>query len=113
MPRKNLTPSSAPAAVADLARQLGGNVAVARRRRRLRQLDLATKAGITRATLGRIEAGALGTALGAYLATLWALGLEGDVARLASPEADSEGVALAAARLGRRVRPVRQLSDDF
>jgi hypothetical protein len=44
---------------------------------------------------------------------LWALGLEGQVRQIASPDTDHEGATLEAARLGRRVRASRRLSDDF
>jgi transcriptional regulator with XRE-family HTH domain len=93
--------------------QLGANIATARLRRRMRQEDLAAKAGITRATLAAIEQGKLGTGIGAYVAVLWALGLHGDVAHLAAPARDAEGSTLEAARLVERARPSRSLDDDF
>lgn len=113
MPLKHLTASSSPAAVAELTRQLGANIALARKRRRMTQAKLATKAGISRPTLARIEAGEIGVGLGTFLAVLWSLGLEGQVRQVASPDADHEGATLEAARLGRRVRAARRLTDDF
>ena len=113
MPRQNLNPERAPAGVLQLARTLGANIAVARRRRRLTQAELAARAGITRVTFARVEAGHPGTGLGAYLAVLWALGLDRDVAAVANVETDREGATLEAARLGRRVRPARRPDDDF
>lgn len=113
MPRKNLTSASAPSAVADLARQLGANIALARKRRRLSQERLAMKAGLSRPTLVRVEAGDLGVGLGFCLAVLWALGLESQVTLLASPEGDQVGATLQAARLGQRMRATTRLSDDF
>lgn len=102
-----------PSAVVQLARKVGANIAMARRRRRLRQHQVAARAGISRPTLARIERGELGTALGAYLSVLWALGLERGAGDLASPLTDREGATLEAARLGERVRPAGVLSDDF
>jgi transcriptional regulator with XRE-family HTH domain len=113
MPRKNLTSNSAPSALADLARQLGANITIARKRRRLSQGHLARKAGISRSTLIRAEAGDLGVGLGIYLAALWALGLERQVHLLASRESDLVGATLEAARLGQRIRAKKGLSDDF
>lgn len=113
MSRKLQNQASSPAAVVENARRLGANIAVARRRRRLSQADLAAKAGISRPTLIRVEAGELGTALGAYTAVLWALGLDRDVPSIASPETDREGVTLEVARLGKRMHTPRSLSDDF
>jgi len=113
MRRKKLTSTSAPSAVADLTRQLGANIALARKRRRLSQDQLAMKAGISRSTLVRVEAGDLGVGLGISFAVLWALGLERQLSRLASPESDEVGAALETARLGPRVRAKTRLSDDF
>jgi transcriptional regulator with XRE-family HTH domain len=104
---------SAPAAVERAASRLGENIATARLRRRWPQAELAKKAGITRATLAAIEQGKLGTGLGAYAAVLWALGLEDQLASVAAPERDPEGVTLEAARRGESARPSADLSDDF
>jgi transcriptional regulator with XRE-family HTH domain len=104
---------ASPAAIEQAVSQLGANIATARLRRRLRQQDLAEKAGITRATLNAIERGKLGTGIGAYVSVLWALGLHGDVSRLASPERDAEGLTLESARLPKRARPSLGLDDNF
>jgi transcriptional regulator with XRE-family HTH domain len=104
---------SAPAAVEDAVARLGANIATARLRRRLRQQDLAEKAGITRATLAAIEQGRLGTGIGAYVSVLWALGLHADVTMLADPDRDVEGATLEAARRPSRARPATRLDDDF
>jgi len=102
-----------PAAVEQAVAQLGANIATARLRRQWRQKDLAEKAGVTRGTVMSIERGKLGTGIGAYVAVLWALGLQGDVALLAAPERDLEGRTLEAARLPERARSSTDLSDDF
>jgi DNA-binding XRE family transcriptional regulator len=69
--KEQITYAHAPmAAVEQSVEQLGRNIAVARLRRGLRQQDLATKAGITRATLVGIEKGKLGTGIGAYVSVL-------------------------------------------
>jgi transcriptional regulator with XRE-family HTH domain len=108
-----LTDESTPGAVVDTVAQLGRNIATARIRREFREEDLAAKAGITRTTLRRAEAGALGTGIGAYVAVLWALGLHHDIGEVASPNRDIEGQTLEAARRGQRVRPAGGLNDDF
>lgn len=113
MPKRNIRSSKAPSAVVDLAKRLGANIALARRRRCLRQQDLAQKAGISRLTLMKVERGELGTGVGAYLAVLWALGLERTVETVANSETDHEGIVLESARLGKRVRLSRRLRDDF
>ncbi len=113
MPRRNINNLTAPAAVTSAIQQLGANVATARVRRGLRQEDLARKAGISKVTMNRIEAGALGTGIGAYTAVLWAMGLHDAVSRLADPDDDVEGTTLEAARRPARVGLSRELSDDF
>jgi transcriptional regulator with XRE-family HTH domain len=113
MPRVAMSEDAAPAKVVATARRLGTNIRTARQRRQLRQQDLAAHAGITVPTLRRVEAGALGTGLGAYIATLWALGLEAGLADVADPVSDLEGRTLEAASRGERVRSSDRLPDDF
>ena len=113
MPKINVNADSAPAAVAEVIRTLGANIATARMRRRLPLEDLARKAGISKETATRVEAGRVTTSIGAYAAMLWAMGLHHSLAEVAGPDTDREGQTLAAARLGQRARPERVLSDDF
>ena len=113
MPRPNINDVAAPAAVVSAVKQFGANIATARMRRGLRQEDLATKAGISKVTMNRIEAGALGTGIGAYTAVLWTLGFHGAVARLVHPDDDAVGKTLEAAKRPSRVGMSRGLSDDF
>jgi transcriptional regulator with XRE-family HTH domain len=108
-----LRPDSAPAEVTQTIARLGANIATARINRRWRQEDLATKAGVSRQVIIRMENGHLGVGIGAYVAALWAMGLHEDVADLASTERDLEGQTLAAARLAKRVRPAKEGGDDF
>lgn len=113
MARIAVSVDAAPGKVVEAARRLGLNIQTARKRRRLRQAELARRAGITVQTLRRVESGALGTGIGAYLATLWAMGLESDIAALASPDTDVEGQTLEAAMRPKRVRPEKRLDNDF
>ena len=113
MPRVAISKEAAPAKVAAAARRLGLNIKTARKRRRLRQVELARKAGITVQTLRRVENGSLGTGIGAYIAALWAMGLDSALADLASPESDIEGRTLEAASRGERVRSSQGLDNEF
>lgn len=113
MPRVALSEDAAPAKVTSVAQRLGRQIRTARKRRELRQADLATQAGITVPTLRRVEGGSLGTGVGAYIAVLWVLGLEDQLADVADPARDLEGQTLEAARRGERVRPRKTLSSDF
>ena len=113
MPRVSISEEAAPAKVVEAARRLGTNIRIARQRRRLRQTDLATQAGITVTTLRSVERGSLGAGLGAYVATLWAMGREDQCMQLADPTTDLEGRTLEAATRGERVRPSESLPSDF
>lgn len=97
----------------DTVRQLGAFIAIARKRRGWRQDTLASKAGIHPNTLRKVEAGEAGTAMGAYVASLWALGLLDQLGEVARPERDMEGELLSQVRLGTRARTSAILDDDF
>jgi transcriptional regulator with XRE-family HTH domain len=113
MPRQNLTRETTPAAVVHAVARLGRNIAQARIRRGLRQVDLAKKTGLAPGTLKRIEEGSPTTALSAYFTVLWALGLEREFENLASPDRDEEGKTLERARYPKRVRSKADLDADF
>lgn len=85
MPRPLKFADSAPAAVERAAGELGQRVRLARVRRRLSQRQLASRAGISYVTQRAVEAGSLLTGLGAYLAAIWALGLEREFQALLDP----------------------------
>mgnify|MGYP002713198893 CR=1 FL=1 len=92
---------------------MGEALRTARLRRRWSQALLAEKAGIAPMTLQKLEKGHPGVSLGVYATVLWALGLEDLLAPLADPMNDPVGIVLSAARLGTRVRPKREVDDDF
>jgi ribosome-binding protein aMBF1 (putative translation factor) len=101
------------AATEDALARLGKHITTARMRREWRQEDLARKAGIHPNTLRKVESGAPGTAIGAYAAALWALGLLEHLSEVARPDRDREGETLATARLGERARAGTMLDDNF
>lgn len=114
MPRSLQFNETAPFAVKGGARRLGERLALARKRRRLTLRDLAAKAGISYDTVRAAEAGNLQTGLGAYLALLWAMGLESELDEVANPDRDETGKQLDMARQPRRVAHRKEkLDDDF
>jgi transcriptional regulator with XRE-family HTH domain len=113
MPSKRLYPETVPAVVEAAAKRLGRNLRTARLRRGIPQRELAARAGMSRPTLVRMEAGFAGTGLGAWLSVLWVLGLLDQMAEVAAPERDELGLTLEASRRGRRARRGSRLSDDF
>jgi len=80
MPRR--TTLSLPS-VARLLRELGENIRLARRRRKLSAQLLAERAGMSRPTLRAIERGDAGVTLGSVANVLHSLGLEKDLALVA------------------------------
>lgn len=69
-----------------LAEQMGENIKLARKRRKLTTTQVAERAGIARSTLYLIEKGNTSVALGAYLNVLRVLGLQDDILKLAADD---------------------------
>lgn len=111
MPRPLQLNETAPLAVKDGARRIGERLTMARKRRRLTVRELAAKAGISYDTARAVQAGNLQTGLGAYLAVLWAMGLESEIHAFADPERDGEGKQLELTRLPQRVRHSKERLD--
>src|SRR6185437_1533481 len=92
--------------LARLLHGLGSNIRQARLRRAYSAETVAKRAGITRATLSRVERGDPAVALGIYARVLQALGLEADLEHLAAD--DVLGRKLQDANLGQRARAPRR-----
>lgn len=69
-----------------LMEQVGENIKLARKRRKLTTIQVAERAGIARSTLYLIEKGDTSVAFGAYLNVLRVLGLQDDVLQLAADD---------------------------
>lgn len=65
---------------------LGERLKLARMRRKLSNAVVAQRAGISRSSLYKVEAGDPGATLGTYLRVLAVLGLEGDINALAADD---------------------------
>jgi transcriptional regulator with XRE-family HTH domain len=66
--------------------ELGVNLKLARKRRKLTRDLVAERAGIARSTLQLIEDGNPGVAMSSYLQVLFVLGLEKDLLRVAADD---------------------------
>ncbi|GEC73803.1 Helix-turn-helix domain-containing protein [Flavobacterium flevense] len=66
--------------------QMGENIKLARKRRKLTTIQVAERAGIVRTTLYQIEKGNPSVAIGAYFNVLRVLGLQDDFLKLASDD---------------------------
>lgn len=69
-----------------LLEQMGENIKLARKRRKLTAIQVAERAGIARSTLYLIEKGDSSVAMGAYFNVLRVLGLQEDVLKIASDD---------------------------
>lgn len=69
-----------------IMKTLGGNIKLARLRRRLSTEQVAERANISRSTLWLVEKGDAGVAMGTYLQVLFVLGLEKDLERVAADD---------------------------
>jgi transcriptional regulator with XRE-family HTH domain len=69
-----------------LLSQLGERIRLARMRRKLSNAVVAQRAGISRTSLYKVEAGDPGATFGTYLRVLAVLGLEGDINTLAADD---------------------------
>ena len=66
--------------------QMGENIKLARKRRKLTTIQVAERAGIARSTLYLIEKGDASVALGAYFNVLRVLGLQNDILKLGADD---------------------------
>lgn len=66
--------------------QMGENIKLARKRRKLTVMQVAERAGIDRSTLYYIEKGNPSVSMGAYFNVLRVLGLHEDILKLASDD---------------------------
>ena len=82
--------------------RLGERIRTARLRRRLSAKLVAERAGMSAMTLRNVEHGGMGVTIGAYLAVLHVLGLDGDLDAVA--EVDTLGRDLQDAALPQRAR---------
>lgn len=69
-----------------LLTQLGERIKLARLRRKLSNVVVAQRSGISRSSLYKVEAGDPGATLGTYVRVLAVLGLEGDIGSLAADD---------------------------
>jgi len=69
-----------------LLSELGERLRLARKRRKLSNAVVAQRAGVSRTTVYKVEAGDPGATLGAYIRVLAVLGLESDLNLLAADD---------------------------
>ena len=112
MPTK-ISKIALPLKVTEHVVRLGQRIRLARIRRNWSVVDLASKAGINRNTLTKLELGKPGTALGVCFTVLWALGVDKSLAAVADPDTDLHGKTLEASRRPTRAGKARKTNDDY
>ena len=85
-------------------RKLGTDISNARRRRRITVQLMAERAGISRATIGKIEKGDPTTSIGGYAVVLFVLGMTTRLSDLVDAVHDLTGRQLEEEKLPKRVR---------
>jgi DNA-binding XRE family transcriptional regulator len=84
--------------------KLGSDIRDARRRRRIPAALAAERASVSRTTLGKIEKGNPGVAIGIYGAVLHVLGMADRLGDLVTPTNDPVGLQLEEENLPQRIR---------
>jgi DNA-binding XRE family transcriptional regulator len=85
-------------------RKVGKDISDARRRRRITVQLMAERAGVSRATIGKIEKGDSTTSIGGYSAVLFVLGMTDQLSNLVDAIYDLTGRRLEDEKLPKRVR---------
>lgn len=93
--------------------QLGSRIRTARMRRQWSKAGLASRVGVERRTIARLENGDPGVALGVFLSALDVFGLLDTTAQAVAPEADSVGAFLEQQRQPKRVHERAEPDLDF
>lgn len=99
------TPDGTAVLERQLLLQLGDRLKGLRKSQGMGTVEMAKRAGISRTTLGSVEAGDPGPSIGTYLRVMSVLGISGELALLAG-DALQPGPAGTAAALSKRARPV-------
>lgn len=94
--------------VTSIAKRLGGQIRIARKRRKMTISEMAVRLGISYQTAVRIESVPLGVSTGAVLGALWLFGLAEQFVDAIHPDADAAGKALELSRLPKKVRGNRK-----
>lgn len=84
--------------------KMGGDLALARRKRRLTSAMMAERVGVSKSTYLRLEKGDPTVSLGAYAMALYVLGFGAALGELVDPGRDEQGLLLDAQRSPKRVR---------
>ena len=114
MSKRSNALESLPSAVQAQLRDLGENLAIARKRRRETRKAWAERIGVSEPTLMRMEKGDPSVSMGVYATALWLMGRASSLPDLAAPEHDQaaleDAVRVAKSRASRKPVSIYRLS---
>jgi transcriptional regulator with XRE-family HTH domain len=113
MPRRAKITESLPPPALRAIHQLGQDLEVARRRRRISQQLMADRMLVNRETVIRLERGDPTVSLSVLASALFVLGLTGRLEKLLGPESDAVGMAEDLQHLPKRAHAPRNDDLDF
>jgi transcriptional regulator with XRE-family HTH domain len=113
MPRRAKISDALPTPALRAIRQLGQDLAVARRRRRISQQLMADRMLVNRETVMRLERGEPAVSLSVLASALYVLGLTGRLEQLLGPDSDAVGLSEDLQHLPRRAHAPRKDDLDF
>jgi len=108
--RVSKSKAALPLPVTRALRKLGGDISIARRRRKITTTLMAQRSFIDRRSLARVEKGDPGVSMAIYATVLFVLGMVDRLGDFASASNDPLGQMLADEKLTRRVYQARGLS---
>lgn len=102
---KSQATSTLPRAARQALIKLGGDIAVARKKRGISTVSMAERAFISRGTLYKVEKGDPSVSMGIYATVLSILGLVEGVGDVADRRADTLGLDIDEDRLPKKIQP--------
>jgi transcriptional regulator with XRE-family HTH domain len=99
--------------VEQVLKQLGRDIDLARKKRRMTIRDLAMRMMVSPTTVIKLIKGDPGVNLGALITVLWVFGLHKKLNELLSPENDSIGLSEDLKRVAQRVRKQKTTRKDI
>lgn len=89
-------------------KKFGGDLALARRKRRLTTAMVAERLGVAKSTYARVEKGDPTVSMGVYAMALFVLGFGEVLGDLVDASRDEQGLLLDEQNVPKRVRPTRE-----
>lgn len=97
-----------PGSIEQMLKQIGANIDLARKRRKLSVATVCSRTGITSQTYYRLANGESGVSMGVLGSVLSALDLESTLEGIAAPEADEVGLTMERSHQPKRIHEGEQ-----